>query len=65
MPGAVARTSTKALGNATLPFVIAIAEHGSSAALSANPHLARGLNVAGGQIRHPAVAQALGLAFEA
>ncbi|HEX7761678.1 MAG TPA: alanine dehydrogenase [Caulobacteraceae bacterium] len=65
MPGAVARTSTQALGNATLPFVIAIAEQGAERALAANPHLKQGLNVARGEIRHPAVAQALALDFAA
>jgi alanine dehydrogenase len=65
MPGAVARTSTQALNNATLPFVLAIAERGTDAALAANPHLRHGLNVAAGQIRHEAVAQALHLPFAA
>ncbi len=59
MPGAVARTSTEALNNATLPFVIALAEKGVEGALSADPHLRAGLNVSGGQIRHEAVAHAL------
>ena len=65
MPGAVARTSTFALGNATLPFVLRIADAGAEAAMAADPHLAAGLNVAGGQIRHQAVADALGLPFAA
>ena len=65
MPGAVARTSTQALNNATLPFVMAIANQGAAAAMAANPHLARGLNVAGGVIRHEAVAEALALPFAA
>jgi len=65
MPGAVARTSTQALNNATLPFVIAIADLGTEGALAANPHLRRGLNVAGGAIRHEAVAEALELPFAA
>jgi len=64
MPGAVARTSTFALNNATLPFVLKLAD-GVEAAMAADPHLARGLNVAGGHIRHQAVAEALGLAFVA
>ena len=63
MPGAVARTSTEALNNATLPFALALAEKGVDAALAADPHLRGGLNVAAGKIRHPAVADALGLAF--
>jgi alanine dehydrogenase len=60
MPGAVARTSTVALNNATLPFTLQIAEKGLSRACADNPHLARGLNVHAGQITHPAVAEALG-----
>ncbi|THD64460.1 alanine dehydrogenase [Phenylobacterium sp.] len=63
MPGGVARTSTQALNNATLPFVLAIAENGAQAAMAADPHLAQGLNVADGAIRHPAVATALDLSF--
>ena len=61
MPGAVARTSTVALNNATLPFVLAIAERGWRRALAEDPHLSRGLNICRGQIMHPAVARALGL----
>ena len=62
MPGAVPRTSTYALNNATLPFVLKLADAGWQAALRADPHLARGLNVCRGQLVHPAVAEALGLA---
>ena len=65
MPGAVPRTSTFALGNATLPFVLRIADAGADAAMAADPHLAAGLNVAGGHIRHQAVAEALELPFVA
>jgi alanine dehydrogenase len=65
MPGAVARTSAFALKNATLPFVLNLANKGSARAMADDPHLAAGLNVAGGQIRHQAVAEALGLAFVA
>src|SRR5215217_7885269 len=65
MPGAVARTSAFALNNATLPFVLRIAGHGADAAMAADPHLAAGLNVSGGKIRHQAVAEALALEFEA
>jgi alanine dehydrogenase len=61
MPGAVARTSTMALGNVTLPFALKLANLGAEAAMAADPHLAAGLNVAGGTVRHPAVAEALGL----
>jgi len=61
MPGAVARTSTYALNNVTLPFALSIAELGWKEALRANPHLANGLNVHAGHVTHPAVAAALGL----
>ena len=61
MPGAVARTSTVALNNATLPFVLAIADHGWRRALSEDPHLRRGLNICRGRVTYPAVANALGL----
>lgn len=61
MPGAVARTSTMALGNATLPFVLKLANKGADAAMAADPHLAAGLNVSGGKLHVAAVAQALGL----
>jgi alanine dehydrogenase len=63
MPGAVARTSAFALNNATLPFVLRLANMGAEAAMQADPHLAAGLNVSGGQIRHRAVADALDLPF--
>ena len=63
MPGAVARTSTLALGNATLPFVIALADRGWRGALAADPHLRHGLNVHEGRITHPAVARDLGLEY--
>ncbi|MFL6862212.1 MAG: alanine dehydrogenase [Allosphingosinicella sp.] len=64
MPGAVARTSAFALNNATLPFVLKIASDGAEAAMRADHHLAAGLNVSGGKIRHQAVAEALDLAFD-
>ena len=64
MPGAVARTSAFALNNATLPFALRLANLGAEAAMAADPHLAAGLNVSGGKIRHKAVAEALGLPFE-
>ena len=60
MPGAVPRTSTYALNNATLPFVMQIANLGGRGALQANPHLANGLTVDGGKIAHEAVAHDLG-----
>ena len=63
MPGAVARTSAFALNNATLPFALKLANMGAEAAMAADPHLANGLNVSGGKIRHQAVAEALDLEF--
>lgn len=63
MPGAVARTSAFALNNATLPFAMKLANMGAEAAMAADPHLAAGLNVSGGNIRHQAVAEALDLEF--
>ncbi|MEO0720713.1 MAG: alanine dehydrogenase [Pseudomonadota bacterium] len=64
MPGAVPRTSTYALNNATLPFVLRIAKMGARAALNADPHLAEGLTVADGAITHEAVARDLDLPFK-
>ena len=61
MPGAVARTSAFALNNATLPFALKLANLGAEAAMAADTHLANGLNVSGGKIRHAAVAEALDL----
>jgi len=63
MPGAVARTSTFALNNATLPFTLALADKGYRRALADDPHLKNGLNVAGGKVTYKAVADAHGLAF--
>jgi len=60
MPGAVARTSAQALNNATLPFVLRIAEQGYRKALLDDSHLAAGLNVCQGHITHPGVAEAIG-----
>jgi alanine dehydrogenase len=61
MPGAVPRTSTFALTNATLPYVRALADLGWEAAFRQDDGLAAGLNVHAGKITHPAVASALGL----
>ncbi len=61
MPGGVARTSAFALNNATLPFVMALADKGWKKALGDDPHLRRGLNICDGQIAYPAVAEALKL----
>jgi len=61
MPGAVPRTSAFALNNATLPFVLTLADLGAREALVRDPHLREGLNVHRGRITHPAVAESLGL----
>jgi alanine dehydrogenase len=63
MPGAVPRTSTFALTNATLPYVKALADLGWQAAIGKDVGLARGLNVHAGKLTHEAVASALGLGF--
>lgn len=59
MPGAVARTSTFALNNATLPFILALADHGVKGAMRRDAHLRAGLNVMAGKLTHTAVAAAL------
>ena len=63
MPGAVARTSTYALNNVTLPHALRIADLGWRAALRADPHLAAGLNVHAGKVTFEAVARELGYEF--
>ncbi|WP_119462380.1 alanine dehydrogenase [Rhodospirillaceae bacterium SYSU D60014] len=63
MPGAVARTSTFALNNATLPFALALADKGYRRALTEDKHLRNGLNVHEGRITYKAVADALKLDF--
>lgn len=63
MPGAVARTSTFALNNATLPFILALADKGYARALADNPHLMAGLNVFKGRITYKAVSDALGVDY--
>jgi alanine dehydrogenase len=63
MPGGVPRTSTSALNNATLPFVLALADKGWKTALKADPHLANGLNVWDGKITCEPVARALDLPY--
>ncbi|BCA61881.1 alanine dehydrogenase [Sphingomonas sp. HMP9] len=65
MPGAVARTSAFALNNATLPFALKLANLGAEAAMKADAHLANGLNVYKGKIAYKAVADDLGLPYEA
>jgi len=62
MPGAVPRTSTFALNNATMPFVLALASKGWHRALAEDRHLRQGLNVHAGKVTHAAVAQDLGFA---
>ena len=64
MPGAVARTSTLALNNATLPFALVLADKGYRAALAEDPHLLAGLNVYQGTLTCEAVAAAQGLPWQ-
>ncbi|HZX29029.1 MAG TPA: alanine dehydrogenase [Telluria sp.] len=63
MPGAVARTSTFALNNATIVHAVALAEKGWKQALRDNPHLKNGLNVCEGKVTYEAVAKDLGYAY--
>jgi alanine dehydrogenase len=63
MPGAVPVTSTFALTNATLPYVLALADHGVQGAIAKNPGLSPGVNVAAGQVTHPAVAEGVDLPY--
>jgi alanine dehydrogenase len=63
MPGAVPITSTYALTNATLPYVLALADRGVRDAIAHDPGLRLGVNVAGGQVTHPAVAEGVGMPF--
>jgi len=60
MPGAVPITSTNALTNATLPYAVALADHGAAGAIRRDPGLRLGVNVAGGRVTHPAVAEGVG-----
>lgn len=62
MPGSVARTASYALNNATLPYVLALADHGLQA-LRNDPHLLQGLNVHQGKVTNPQVASAHGIKF--
>jgi alanine dehydrogenase len=64
MPGGVARTSTFALNNATLPFVLALADKGHRQALADDLHLMQGLNVHRGEITYKAVADSHGMTFK-
>jgi alanine dehydrogenase len=63
MPGAVPVTSTKALTNATLPYVEAISDHGLRDAIARDRALARGVNVLDGKVTYEAVAEAHGLSY--
>lgn len=63
MPGAVARTSTLALNNATLPFIVALANQGVVGALTSDAYLRRGLNVFRGKVTYREVAEATGYAY--
>jgi alanine dehydrogenase len=63
MPGAVPISSTYALTNATLPYVIAVADHGIAEAGRRDPGLRLGINIAGGKVTHPAVADGVGLEY--
>ncbi|MET0558107.1 MAG: alanine dehydrogenase [Solirubrobacterales bacterium] len=63
MPGAVPITATNALTNATLPYAIALADHGLAAAIERDPGLRPGVNVAGGEVTYAPVAEAVGTDF--
>jgi alanine dehydrogenase len=63
MPGATPITSTFALTNATLPYVLALADHGIAGAIERDPGLRPGINVAAGKVTHPAVAEAVGAEY--
>ncbi|HEX2095978.1 MAG TPA: alanine dehydrogenase [Solirubrobacterales bacterium] len=63
MPGAVPITSTYALTNATMPYAIALADHGVAGAIRRDPGLRLGVNVAAGEVTHPAVAEAVGATY--
>ncbi len=63
MPGAVPITSTYALTNATLPYAIALADHGVAEAIRRDPGLRLGVNVAAGRVTHPAVAEGVGMEY--
>jgi alanine dehydrogenase len=63
MPGAVPITSTYALTNATLPYMLALADHGVVEAVRRDPGLKPGINVAGGRVTHQAVADGVGMEY--
>jgi alanine dehydrogenase len=64
MPGAVARTSTAGLTNATISYLVKLAQRGFDRAIAADPGLAAGVNMAYGKITNQAVAEAFGLPYE-
>jgi alanine dehydrogenase len=63
MPGAVPRTSTMALTNATLPYVLEMANKGYERAMEENPEIARGINLIRGEVVNRAVAESLGMSY--
>jgi len=63
MPGAVPRTSSRALTGLTLPYILKVANKGVEAAIRSDPALARGVNVYRGVLTHPDVAESLGRAY--
>jgi alanine dehydrogenase len=63
MPGAVPITSTHALTNATLPYALALADHGVAEAIQRDPGLRPGVNVAAGKVTHQAVAEGVGMEY--
>jgi alanine dehydrogenase len=63
MPGAVPHTSTHALSNATLPYLLRLANQGPHEAIRADPALARGVNTCNGQLTYKAVAEAFDLEY--
>jgi alanine dehydrogenase len=63
MPGAVPRTSTYALTNATIKYVVKLADHGLEKAVIDTPHIASGINTYRGTVPHAAVAEALGVPY--
>jgi alanine dehydrogenase len=63
MPGAVPRTSTYALSNATLPYIVRLANRGITAAIQADPGLAQGVNTHSGKITYQSVAEAFGIEY--
>lgn len=65
MPGAVPRTSTYALSNATLPYALKLADHGLEDAVRRDPGLALGVNTFHGHVTYPAVAEAFDMEFTA